>query len=102
MATLQGEIAFEQGYRIIVKERLSFDEGPVIIEDYGYEIWHYADKTGWYDSQPHENDITVAKTYPHHKHIVPDIKHHRIPAPEMSFNQPNLPALIREIEELLN
>jgi hypothetical protein len=31
----------------------------------------------------------------------PDIKHHRIPAPNMSFTQPNLSALIREIEELL-
>ena len=40
-------------------------------------------------------------TLPHHKHILPDIKHHRIPAPDMSFTQPNLPALIREIEELL-
>ncbi len=101
MAILQGEIAFAQGYRITIKERLSFDEGPVIIEEYGYEIWHYADKTAWYDSQPHVNDISLAGTYPHHKHIVPDIKHHRLPAPEMSFCQPNLPSLIREIEELL-
>jgi len=47
------------------------------------------------------NDISLAVTYPHHKHTVPDIKHHRLPASEMSFTQPNLPALIREIEELL-
>jgi hypothetical protein len=31
----------------------------------------------------------------------PDIKHHRVPAPELSFSRPNLPALIREIEQLL-
>jgi hypothetical protein len=31
----------------------------------------------------------------------PDMKHHRIPAPGMSFTQPNLPALIQGIEELL-
>jgi len=43
----------------------------------------------------------VAETYPHHKHVPPDIKHHRIPAPEMSFTHPNLPVLIREVEELL-
>ncbi len=35
---------------------------------------------------------------PHHKHIPPDIKHHRIPAPGLSFQQPNLPFLIEEIE----
>ena len=35
MAIVQGEIAFAQGYRITLKERLSFDEGLVVIEDYG-------------------------------------------------------------------
>ncbi len=37
-------------------------------------------------------------THPHHKHILPDIKHHRIPAPDLSFTRPNLPFLIQEIE----
>jgi hypothetical protein len=99
-ATLQGEITFAQAYRIILKERLSFDEGPVVIEDYAYELWHGGDKIAWYDAQPHPDDPTLASTHPHHKHIPPDIKHHRIPAPNMSFTQPNLPALVREIEEL--
>jgi uncharacterized protein DUF6516 len=101
MAIVQGEIAFAHGYRITFKERLSFDEGPVVIEDYGYELWRYMDKIAWYDAQPHIDDATLASTHPHHKHILPDIKHHRIPAPDMSFTQPNLPALIREIGELL-
>ena len=101
MATLQGEITLAQGYRITLKERLSFDEGPVVIEDYGYELWHDADKIAWYDAQPHPDDPALAGTYPHHKHIPPDVKHHRILAPNMSFTQPNLSALIREIERLL-
>ena len=100
-ATLQGEIAFAQGYRITLKERLSFDEGPVVIEDYGYELWHRGEKIAWFDAQPHPDDPTLASTHPHHQHIPPDIKHHRIPAPNMSFTQPNLPALIREIEKVL-
>ncbi|MEW6619030.1 MAG: DUF6516 family protein [bacterium] len=99
-ATLQGEIAFTQGYRITLKERLSFDEGPVVIEDYGYELWNKGDKIAWYDAQPHPDDSTLARTYPHHKYILPDIKHHRIPASNMSFSHPNLPALIQEIEKL--
>ena len=33
--------------------------------------------------------------------IQPDIKHNRVPASEMSFTQPNLPILIREIEGLV-
>ncbi len=40
-------------------------------------------------------------TFPHHKHIPPDIKHHRILASNMSFTQANLPALIQEVEELI-
>lgn len=29
--------------------------------------------------------------------VPPDIKHHRIPAPGLSFDSPNLPMLIGEI-----
>ena len=36
--------------------------------------------------------------HPHHKHVRPDIKHHRVPAPGLSFQAPNLPFLIREVE----
>lgn len=60
----------------------------------------YSDKEKlyWYDSWPHPNDPTLAATFPHHKHISPDIKHHRIPARDLSFTKANLPALIVEIE----
>jgi hypothetical protein len=44
--------------------------------------------------------VTLASTHPHHKHILPDIRNHRVPAPEMSFTRPNLPSLIAEVEEL--
>ncbi len=38
---------------------------------------------------------------PHHKHVPPDIKRNRIPAPALSFTRPNLPLLIEEIEREL-
>jgi len=98
---VQGELAFNGGYRITVKERVSFDEGPVVIEDYGYELWRHAEKLAWYDSQPHPGDTALASSAPHHKHIAPNIKHNRVPAHGMSFTEPNLPALIQEIERLL-
>jgi hypothetical protein len=41
----------------------------------------------------------VARTYPHHKHIPPNIKRNRIPAPDLSFTRLNLPFLIEEIEQ---
>ena len=74
---------------------------PLVLRQYGYEVWHGGEKIFWYDSQPHPDDSTLAATHPHHKHIPPDIKHHRIPAPELSFTRPNLPFLIREVKELV-
>jgi len=100
-ALLQGEIVFAKGYRITLKERLSCDDDPVVLEDYGYEFWQDNEKLAWYDAQPHPNDLILASTFPHHKHTPPDMKHHRIPAPNMSFTQPNLSHLIQEIQLLI-
>ncbi len=75
------------------------------IEDYELFIyslaWQDSEKLYWFDSQPHPADPTLASTHPHHKHIPPDIKHNRIPAPDMSFHQHNISVIIREIEALL-
>jgi hypothetical protein len=73
----------------------------IIIEDYGYELWCNNAKLAWHDSQPHLRDLGLASSFPHHKHIPPDIKHHRIPAPNMSFTKPNPSALIQGIENRL-
>lgn len=102
VAVLRGELTLAHGYRITLTERLSFDTGTVEIEFYGYELWHEATKLAWYDAQPHPHDPTLACTHPHHKHIPPNIKHHRIPASQMSFTRPNLEVLIHEIEILIN
>ena len=95
-ATLSGAIEFHNGLRLIVREILSFAPTGQI-KSYGYEAWRGQDLLYWYDSQPHPNDPTLASTHPHHKHLPPDIKHHRVPAPGLSFSQPNLPFLIAEI-----
>ena len=101
VAILQGELSFAAQYRVTIRERLSFDTGTLEIESYGYELWRGDEKIAWYDPQPHPNDPALAETFPHHKHIPPDISRHRIPATEMSFTHPNLEALVREIERLL-
>jgi hypothetical protein len=46
----------------------------------------------------HPDIPDLQSTDPHHKHIPPDIKHHRIPAPWLSFTTPNLPQLVAEVE----
>lgn len=101
VAVLQGELSFDQGYRLTIRERLSLDTDALAIESYGYELWHQNEKIAWYDSQPHPHLPNLASTHPHHKHIPPDIKHNRIPAPGIRFDQPNLPLLIEEIKGLI-
>jgi hypothetical protein len=101
IAVVRGQLTFAGDVRLIIKEALSFKHGAGQITEYGYEIWRGDGKLYWYDSQEHPNDPTLASTHPHHKHIPPNIKHNRIPAPELRFTEPNLPFLIAEIEREL-
>lgn len=98
VATVTGELLWATGHRLTVAEIVTWDIGPVVIQQYSYEGWLGSEKLYWYDSQAHPNDPTLASTHPHHKHIPPDIKHNRVPAPGLSFTQPNLPLLIEEVE----
>jgi len=94
----EGEVLFSRGLRLRMREELDFDAER--ITSYGYEIYRGGERLYWYDDFPHPNDQTLASTFPHHKHIPPDIKRNRVPAPEISFTRPNLPVLLREIGEL--
>ena len=96
-ACLTGEIYFREDVVLRVSEVIDFQSR--LIRRYSYAVSRGGEKLYWYDSQPHPDDPTLSSTYPHHKHVPPDIKHNRLPAPAMSFTRPNLPALIREIEE---
>jgi hypothetical protein len=100
LARVEGEIRFDGGLKLVVRERILLNRLPLVIDSYGYEVWRGPEKLYWYDSQPHPDDPTLQSTHPHHKHIPPDIKHHRIPAPGLRFNRANLSLLIQEIEEL--
>ena len=101
LARVAGELYFDHEIRIVVRERILYHRLPVVIDWYGYEVWQGENKLYWYDSQPHPDDPSLQSTHPHHKHVLPDIKHNRVPAPGMSFTRPNLPVLIREVEALV-
>ena len=101
LARVAGELFFELDIRLVVRERILYRRRPAVMDWYGYEVWRGEEKLYWYDSQPHPNDPSLYSTHPHHKHIHPDIKHNRIPAPDTSFTRPNLPTLIAEIETLI-
>jgi hypothetical protein len=95
----EGEVWFKRGLRLRMREELDFAEA--VITAYGYEVYREDEKLFWYDDFPHPNDANLAITYPHHKHVPPDIKHNRIPAPGLSFEHPNMPQIVAEIEQLL-
>lgn len=99
---LSGELRFSSGHHLVVYERLRWRDAQMTLLTYGYEVWLAGEKLYWYDSQPHPHIPELASTHPHHKHIPPDIKHNRVPAPGISFAAPNLPFLIHEIESLID
>jgi hypothetical protein len=102
LGRVAGELQFDREFRLVVRERILFDRLPVVIDWYGYEVWRGEEELFWYDSQPHPHEAVLRETHPHHKHIPPDIKRNRIPAPEMSFDRPNFPVLIEEVEKLVS
>ena len=96
----EGELFFAGGFRLRMREEVDFDDQ--LITAYGYEAYQGAEKLYWYDDFPHPNDLSLASTHPHHKHIPPNIKRNRIPAPGLSFTKPNLPQIIKELEDLIS
>jgi hypothetical protein len=95
LAKLEGQVIFADDVVLDVWELIDFEAGH--IRSYSYEIYRAGEKLAWYDPFEHPHIPELASTYPHHKHVLPDIKHNRIPAPRISFEQPNLPTLIEEI-----
>ncbi|NUM46037.1 MAG: hypothetical protein HUU38_15125, partial [Anaerolineales bacterium] len=87
IAVVRGDITFKNNIRLHVYEELT-SIPRLQITGYGYEVYSGDEKLYWYDSQPHPNNPDLASTHPHHKHIPPDIKHHRVPAPGLTFTQP--------------
>ncbi len=94
----EGEVFFANGVRLRMREEIDF--AAALITSYGYEVYRGDERLYWYDDFPHPEDRSLASTFPHHKHVPPDIRRHRIPAPGLSFERPNLPAILQEIEGL--
>ena len=95
-AEVLGTVEFEDDVTLTVWEDLDFARGA--IQGYSYSVSQRGERLYWYDPQPHPNDPSLTGTFPHHKHTPPDIKRHRVPAPGIAFDQPNLPKLIEDIE----
>lgn len=98
-AEVSGTIEFDGGVTLSVWEDLDFVQGT--IRGYSYSVSRDGERLYWFDPQPHPNDPSLAITFPHHRHVPPDMKRHRVPSPGIGFDQPNMPLLIEEIERNL-
>lgn len=74
-AELTGAVMFNGDITLTVWEDLNFVRR--VIQGYSYAVSRGVERLYWYDPQPHPNDPALAVTFPHHKHIPPDIKRHR-------------------------
>jgi hypothetical protein len=92
----RGQVVFRSGHALRMFEQIDFVTHRIL--KYFYEVTYQGKPLWWYDSMPHPDVPELQATHPHHKHVPPDIKHHRIPAPGLSFTAPNLPHLIDEVE----
>lgn len=99
LAKVEGQVAFKGDVLLDVWELIDFEAGRIL--HYSYEVYQAGEQIAWYDPFEHPHIPDLASTHPHHKHVHPDIKHNRIPAPGISFTEPNLPLLIQEIEHNL-
>ena len=94
----EGEVSCHKDLRLRMREEIDFTAG--LITAYGYEFDRGNERLFWYDDFPHPNDPTHASTFPHHKHVPPDLRRNRVPAPELRFDSPNLPFLVTILQEL--
>ena len=95
LAQVEGQVTFANGAVLDVWELLDLEAGRIL--NYSYEVYRSDEKVLWYDPFEHAHTPELASTFPHHKHVLPDIRHNRVPAPGISFEEPNLPFLIDEI-----
>lgn len=97
-AIVEGELELNNGLTLRVLEVLDFKANR--IQNYSYTVFRGEEKIRWYDPQPHPENLTLAETFPHHFHELPDIKHNRRPAHGITLTAPNLPTLISDCLQL--
>ncbi|MGD1083975.1 MAG: DUF6516 family protein [Verrucomicrobiota bacterium] len=95
LAKLEGLVECEGGIRLEVWELIDFTARR--IRSYSYEVYQGGEKICWYDAWEHPEIPELASSFPHHKHILPNLRAHRVPAPKISFDSPNLDVVLRDI-----
>jgi hypothetical protein len=95
LAKLEGDVECANGLRVAVWELVDFAEHR--LRTYSYEVYRQGEKVCWYDPWPHPEIPELASTFPHHKHLPPNLRDNRAPAPGIRFDAPNLDVVLEEI-----
>jgi len=95
LAKLEGRVECQAGIHLDVWELVDFAARR--IRTYSYEIYCRGEKVCWYDAWEHPEIPELAATFPHHKHVLPDLRDNRVPAPGIRFEAPNLDVVLEDI-----
>ena len=95
LAKLEGRIECQGGVHLEVWELVDFAERR--IRTYSYEVYRAGEKVCWYDAWEHPEIPALAATFPHHKHVPPDLRNNRVPAPGIGFDAQNLDVVLADV-----
>ena len=99
LAKLEGRMECPGGVTVEVWELVDFSSAR--IRTYSYEVYQGGEKIGWYDSWAHPEIPALTPTFPHHKHIRPNLRENRVPAPGIAFDAPNLDVVLADVRREL-
>ena len=91
----EGEVWFSHGIRLRMREEVDFD--AALIAAYGYEVYRGGEKVCWYGEWEHPEIPALASTFPHHKHVPPNLRDNRVPAPGIRFDAANLDVVLQDV-----
>ncbi len=95
LAKLEGRIECQHGIHLEIWELIDFAARR--IRTYSCEVYRGDEKICWHDCWEHPEIPALAATFPHHKHIQPNLRDNRVPAPRISFESPNLDVVLEGI-----
>ena len=95
LAKLEGRIACQGGIQVDVWELIDFAARR--LRTYSYEVYRGGEKVCWYDAWEHPEIPALASTFPHHKHVPPNLRDNRVPAPGIRFDAPNLDVVLEDV-----
>jgi len=95
LAKLEGRVECQARIHLEVWELIDFATNR--IRAYSYEVYREEKKVCWYDAWEHPEIPALAATFPHHKHLPPNLRDHRVPAPGISFELPNSDVVLEDV-----